>query len=162
MSSSPVAVTKNISLSRASHETCGTKLIKCKALHCVKCPNTELILVRIFLYSDWIRRDTEYLSEFSPNTEKYGPEITPYLDTFHVVLETTKACWSLVGLIFVLLIIFQHISYIFFFKYFNYLKFTSYKVEEALTGMKLQEKKEDNNKKHIEKLIRKNPILGTF
>ena len=24
-------------------------------------------------------------SVFSPNTEKYGPEITPYLDTFHAV-----------------------------------------------------------------------------
>ena len=31
-----------------------------------------------FLYSDWIRR-------FSPNTGKYGPEITPYLDTFDAV-----------------------------------------------------------------------------
>ena len=28
----------------------------------------------------------EYLSVFSPNTGKYGPEITPYLDTFHAVL----------------------------------------------------------------------------
>ena len=27
------------------------------------CPNTELFLVRIFLYSDWIRRDTKlYIS----------------------------------------------------------------------------------------------------
>ena len=25
------------------------------------------------------------LSVFSPNTGKYGPEITPYLDTFHAV-----------------------------------------------------------------------------
>ena len=50
-----------------------------------KCPNTELLLVLIFLYSDWIRRDTPYLSLFSPNTGKYGPEITPYLDTFHAV-----------------------------------------------------------------------------
>ena len=25
-----------------------------------KCPNMELFLVRIFLYSDWIRRCTEY------------------------------------------------------------------------------------------------------
>ena len=49
------------------------------------CPNTELFLVRIFLYSDWIRRDTAYLSVFSPNTGKYGPEITPHLDTFHAV-----------------------------------------------------------------------------
>ena len=31
-----------------------------------KCPNTEL---------------------FGPNKEKYGPEITPYLDTFHAVFE---------------------------------------------------------------------------
>ena len=29
------------------------------ALH-EKCPNTELFLVCIFLYSDWIRRDTGY------------------------------------------------------------------------------------------------------
>ena len=30
-----------------------------------KCPNTEFFLVRIFLYSGWIRRDTPYLSVFS-------------------------------------------------------------------------------------------------
>ena len=41
-----------------------------------KCPNTELFLVRIFLYSVRI---------FGLNTGKYGPEITPYLDTFHAV-----------------------------------------------------------------------------
>ena len=50
-----------------------------------KCPNTELFLVRIFPHSDRIRRDTEYLSLFSPNAGKYGPEITPYLGTFHAV-----------------------------------------------------------------------------
>ena len=49
-----------------------------------KCPNTELFLVRIFPHSDWIRRDA-YLSVFSPNAGKYGPEITPYLGTFHAV-----------------------------------------------------------------------------
>ena len=26
-----------------------------------------------------------YLSSFSPNAGKYGPEKTPYLDTFHAV-----------------------------------------------------------------------------
>ena len=26
-----------------------------------------------------------YFPAFSPNTGKYGPEITPYLDTFHAV-----------------------------------------------------------------------------
>ena len=34
---------------------------------------------------DRIRRDTSYLSVFSPNAGKYGPEITLYLDTFHAV-----------------------------------------------------------------------------
>ena len=76
-----------------------------------KCPNTELFLVRTFLYSDWItkiysvnlRIQSEYRKIWirnnsvfgyfsqislcsSPNTGKYGPEITPYLDTFHTVL----------------------------------------------------------------------------
>ena len=50
-----------------------------------KCLNTEIFLVRIFPHSHWIRRDTRYLSVFSPNAEKYGPEKTPYLDTFHAV-----------------------------------------------------------------------------
>ena len=51
-----------------------------------KCPNTEFFLVRIFPHSAWIRRDTPYLSVFSPNAAKYGPEKTPYLDTFNAVL----------------------------------------------------------------------------
>ena len=38
-----------------------------------------------FPYSDWIRKDTQYLSVFSPNAGKYGPEKTPYLGTFHAV-----------------------------------------------------------------------------
>ena len=38
-----------------------------------KCPNTEFILVPIFLYSDWIRRFTPYISVFIPNIGKYGP-----------------------------------------------------------------------------------------
>ena len=35
-----------------------------------------------------------FWSVFSPNTGKYGPEITPYLDTFHAVkkLVTTGIC----------------------------------------------------------------------
>ena len=39
------------------------------ALH-EKCPNTKFFLVRIFPHSDWIRKDTSYLSVFSPNAEK--------------------------------------------------------------------------------------------
>ena len=30
-------------------------------------------------------RDTPYLSVFSPNAGKYGPEKSPYLDIFHAV-----------------------------------------------------------------------------
>ena len=52
-----------------------------------KCPNTELFLVRIFPHSDSIRRNTKYLSVFSPNVWKYGPEISPYLDTFQAVCK---------------------------------------------------------------------------
>ena len=29
--------------------------------------------------------NTKYLSVFSPNEGKYGPEKTPYMDTFHAV-----------------------------------------------------------------------------
>ena len=47
------------------------------------CPNMEFFLVRIFSHSNWIWRDTKYLSVFSPNAGKYRPEKTPYLDTFH-------------------------------------------------------------------------------
>ena len=46
----------------------------------------KIFLVRILSDSDWIRRDTPYLSVFSPNAEKYGPEKTPYFDTFHAVI----------------------------------------------------------------------------
>ena len=39
-----------------------------------KCPSTELFLVRIFPHSDWIRRNTKYLSVFSLNAGKYRPK----------------------------------------------------------------------------------------
>ena len=29
--------------------------------------------------------NTDQISVFNPNTRKYGPEITPYLDTFHAL-----------------------------------------------------------------------------
>ena len=59
------------------------------------CPNGEFFLIRIFLHSDWMRRDTPYLSVFSLNAGKYGPEKTPYLDNFHAVhfLEIMKTIW---------------------------------------------------------------------
>ena len=55
-----------------------------------KCPNVQFFLIRIFPYSGRIQRNTEYLSVFTPNAEKYGPEKTPYLDTFHAVLFASK------------------------------------------------------------------------
>ena len=51
------------------------------------CPNTEFFLVRIFLYLYRIRRLAPRISVFSSaNTGIYGPEKTPYLDTFHAVI----------------------------------------------------------------------------
>ena len=43
-----------------------------------KYPNTDFFLVRIFPHSE-IRE--------VPNPGKYGPEKTPYFDTFHTVLN---------------------------------------------------------------------------
>ena len=49
-----------------------------------KCPNTEVSGP----YFPKFRLNTETYGVspvFSPNTGKYGPEKTPYLDTFHAV-----------------------------------------------------------------------------
>ena len=36
-----------------------------------------------------------YFPVFNPNTGKYEPEITPYLDTFHtVIVEEVKTEWK--------------------------------------------------------------------
>ena len=42
------------------------------------------------LYVHVMPRDTEYLSVFSPNTGKYGPEKTLYLDSFHTVYNLKR------------------------------------------------------------------------
>ena len=34
-----------------------------------------------------------YFPVFSTNTEKYGPEITPYLDTFHAVVNAWNTAY---------------------------------------------------------------------
>ena len=58
--------------------------------------NRWSIQIRSFFWSVFPRIRTEYgeilyvyytpyLSAFSPNVVKYGPEKIPYLDTFHVV-----------------------------------------------------------------------------
>ena len=52
-----------------------------------------VFLVRVSPHLDWIRRDTRYLSVFSPNAGKYGPEKVRYLDTFHTVKKReSKPC----------------------------------------------------------------------
>ena len=43
-----------------------------------KCPNTEFFLIRFFPHSDWVRRNAD--------SEKYGPEKIPYLDTFQALI----------------------------------------------------------------------------
>ena len=64
-----------------------------------KCPNTESFLVRISPHSDWTRIDTKYHFVFSPNAGKYGPEITPYLDSFHGVPNKQGHFWGKVSLL---------------------------------------------------------------
>ena len=48
--------------------------------------NTEFFLVRIILYYG--------NTGFSPNTGKYGPEKTPYLDTFHAGSFELDMLWG--------------------------------------------------------------------
>ena len=55
--------------------------------HCVKS-----VQIRSFFWSVFSCIWTEYV--FSPNTEKYGPEKTPYLDTFHTVSLTNCFVWQ--------------------------------------------------------------------
>ena len=45
----------------------------------------ESLRENCFPYLGRMRRDIPYLSVFSPNAGKYGPEKIPYLDTFHAV-----------------------------------------------------------------------------
>ena len=51
-----------------------------------KCPNTEFFWsVFSCIWTEY--GEIRYLSVFSPNVEKYEPEKTPYLDTFHAVTD---------------------------------------------------------------------------
>ena len=45
-----------------------------------------VFLVRIFKHLDWIHRDTEYLSVFSPNWGKIRARKTPNTDTFYSIM----------------------------------------------------------------------------
>ena len=51
-----------------------------------------VFLVRIFLDSDWIRRDTEYVSVFSPNAGKWGPEKIRIQTFLRCVNATPVSC----------------------------------------------------------------------
>ena len=42
-----------------------------------------------------LNTERSYLSVFSPNTGKYGPEIIPHLDTFHAVLAISTMRWTI-------------------------------------------------------------------
>ena len=57
-----------------------------------KCPNTEFFLVRIFPHLDWIRRDTKYLSVFSLNAGKCGPEKLRIWIHFTQCYESSTDC----------------------------------------------------------------------
>ena len=71
-----------------------------KLIHCVKSPYSNLFssafsphFPRIFPHSDWRRRDTEYLSVFSPNAGKIRARITPNTDYFYAVINSLKFVW---------------------------------------------------------------------
>ena len=49
-----------------------------------------VILVNIFPYSDWLRRDTPYLSVFSPNAGKYGSKYGHFLRSVVSILYISK------------------------------------------------------------------------
>ena len=54
------------------------------AVHCAK--SVQIRSNFLFVFSRIRTECGAYLSVFSPNTGNYGPEITPYLDTFHAVV----------------------------------------------------------------------------
>ena len=58
---------------------------------CEKCPNTEFFLVLIFSHTDLVRRFFFVNLRIQSECEKYGPEKTPHLDTFHALKEREKA-----------------------------------------------------------------------
>ena len=81
-SKSPTKITPTITVTKHSN---------IKYIQCVKSIQIRVFfLVSIFPHSQWIRRDIPYLSVFNPNAGKYGPEKTPYLDTFRTVIPLNK------------------------------------------------------------------------
>ena len=65
-----------------NHVNSFKKEVPIRTLLCRKCPNTEFFLVRIFLYSDWMRREN---LRIQAEYWKIRIRKTPYLDIFHAV-----------------------------------------------------------------------------
>ena len=65
--------------------------------HCVKSVQIRRFFCSVFSrirteYGEILRiLSLRYLSVFSPNAGKYGPEKTPYLDTFHTISNAEKS-----------------------------------------------------------------------
>ena len=65
-----------------------------------KCPDTEVFLVRIFLYSDWIRREVSkygvisdpYFPVFGLNTERYGASFCIQSDYRKIRTRNNSVC----------------------------------------------------------------------
>ena len=58
-----------------------------------KCSGTEFFLVPMFPLSDWIQRDTSYLSVFSLNAGKYGPKKLR-IWTFFTQVQLNEDSWK--------------------------------------------------------------------
>ena len=55
--------------------------------------------IKKIFHSFWNEnKNKKYLSVFSPNAGKYGPEKTPYWETFHTVLIKTSNCEKPLGI----------------------------------------------------------------
>ena len=63
--------------------------------------NLSLRLLSYYLFTNLLRKKMSkygvysgsYFFVFCPNTGKYGPEVTPYLETFHAVVVYLIICW---------------------------------------------------------------------
>ena len=66
------------------------KSLRSDVSHCAKSVHIRSFLVLIFPYSDWIRRDTEYLSVCRPNGGKYGPKNSKYRHSSRSVKHAHK------------------------------------------------------------------------
>ena len=64
--------------------------VYCTFLYFLMLLNTYQYFI-LLLYNFYNRNSDYYLSVFSPNTGKYGPEITPYLDTFYTVISKSSS-----------------------------------------------------------------------